>query len=91
VSEDRLTLFDGDRFVREVPVPAEYRGGEARTINDMVEVGSEVWVSTPAGVARCARGAWSTVGQGQISMAGRLEVDSGGSVWSVAQLGRRNS
>ena len=87
VSEDRLTLFDGDRFVREVPVPAEYRGGEARTINDMVEVGSEVWVSTPAGVARCARGAWSTVGQGQISMAGRLEVDSGGSVWSVAQLG----
>ncbi len=87
VSEDRLTLFDGERFVREVPVPAEYRGGEARTINDMVEVGPEVWVSTPAGVARCARGAWSMVGPGQISMAGQIEVDSGGFVWAVVQLG----
>lgn len=86
VSEDRLTLFDGERFVRDLPVPAEFRGGPTKRINDMVEVGPEIWVSTPVGVARYARGTWSMVGRGQISMAGQLEVDSEGFVWSEGQL-----
>ena len=66
---DRARLFDGSRFVRDLPVPAEYRGGEGRRINGLVEVGSEVWVSSVAGMARSAGGSWTMVGDDTIDSA----------------------
>ncbi len=86
LAEDRLRLFDGVRFVHDLPVPEQYRGGPGGVITDMVEVGTEVWVSSAAGVARCAGGAWSFVGPQQLTRATSLEVDAGGSVWSAGRL-----
>lgn len=86
VSTDRLRLFDGVRFVYDVRVPAQYRGGPEGVVNDMVQVGSEVWVSSAAGVARCAGGAWSRVRPRQLDVATWLQVDSQGSVWATGRL-----
>lgn len=85
VLDDRLRLFDGHRFVRDLPVPAAYRGGQGGSVNDMLEVGSEVWVSSPAGVARCNGESWSHVGAGRIGGAGGMALDSAGDVWTLAQ------
>ena len=58
LSEDRVALFDGRRFARELVIaPGAYRLDEP--IRSFVEVGSEAWVGSPAGVARCASGLWS--------------------------------
>ena len=82
ITSDRLRLFDGRRFVRDLAVPAAYRG-----TNDVVEVGTEVWVSGASGVARCTQGgAWSLVGEATITGAGVLTVDSEGYVWTVGQV-----
>ncbi len=87
IDDDRLRLFDGLRFVRDLPVPAEFRGGEDAAVSDLAEVGTEVWVGSAAGVARCTQwGAWSMVGRGSIRMARELTVDSEGRVWSVGRV-----
>jgi hypothetical protein len=86
VTEDRLRLFDGKGFVHDLPVPEQYRGGPGGVITDMVEVGTEVWVSSAAGVARCAQGVWSFVAPQQLTRATLLEVDSTGSVWANGRL-----
>lgn len=83
VSGEHLRLFDGHRFVRDIPVPAEFRGGDGVGITDMVEVGSEVWVSSAAGVARCAGGAWAMVGAGQLTHVRTLAAEPAGPVWAV--------
>ena len=83
---DRARLFDGSRFVRDLPVPAEYRGGEGRRINGLVEVGSEVWVSSVAGLARSAGGPWTMVGDDTIDSAVMPTVDAEGRVWSIGQV-----
>ena len=83
--DDRLRLFDGQRFMRDLPVPAAFRGGEGGSVNDMLEVGSEIWVSSPAGVARCTGDTWSLVGPGEVAGAGPMAVDSAGFVWTLAQ------
>ncbi len=88
VSGDHLRLFDGRRFVRDIPVPPEFRGGDGVGITDMVEVGSEVWVSSAAGVARCAGGAWAMVGAGQLTQVRTLAAEPAGHVWAVG-LARR--
>ncbi len=85
IESDRVRLFDGRRFVRDLPVPAEYRGGDGRRINSLVEVGSEVWVSSVAGVARSAGGPWAMVGDDTISGAAMLTVDATGRVWCISQ------
>jgi hypothetical protein len=86
VEPDRVRLFDGRSFVRDLPVPAQYRGGEGRRINGLVEVGSEVWVSSAAGVARSAGGPWTMVGDDTIDGAAMLTVDTDGRMWSVSQV-----
>ncbi|MDH4017311.1 MAG: hypothetical protein OEV20_08230, partial [Actinomycetota bacterium] len=83
VSGAHLRLFDGHRFVRDIPVPAEFRGGEGVSITDMVEVGPEIWVSSPAGVARCAGGAWAMVGPGQLTHVRTLAAEPAGHVWAA--------
>ena len=83
---DRARLFDGRRFVRDLAVPAEYRGGEGRRINGLVEVGSEVWVTSVAGVARSAGGPWTMVGDGSIDSAVMPTIDTEGQVWSIGQV-----
>lgn len=83
VSGEHLRLFDGHRFVRDIPVPAEFRGGDGVGITDMVEVGPEVWVSSPAGVARCAGGAWAMVGAGQLRHVHTLAAEPAGHVWAA--------
>ena len=80
----RLRLFDGTRFVRDLQVPETVRGGSP--VTDMVEVGSEVWISSPVGVARCAEGSWSMVRPGQLTSAGRLVVDSERHIWTSGRL-----
>jgi hypothetical protein len=87
IEDDRVRLFDGLRFVRDLSVPAESRGGEGASVSDVAEVGTEVWVASAAGVARCTHGgAWAMVGQGSIRQSGELIVDSDGRVWSVGRV-----
>lgn len=85
VLDDRLRLFDGERFARDLPVPAAFRGGEGSSVNDMLEVGPEVWISSPSGVARCTGESWALVGAGQAGGAGPMALDAGGHVWALAQ------
>jgi hypothetical protein len=84
---DRVRLFDGRRFVRDLPVPPEYRGGPEGVIADLVEVGPEVWLATSAGVARWAAGTWGRVRADQLTGVGSLAVDAAGSVWATAVVG----
>jgi hypothetical protein len=87
VEHDHLRLFDGQRFVRDLPVPAAYRGGDHGSVNDVAEVGAEVWISSAAGVARSTRaGTWSMVGQGSLQQAGELAVDAAGRVWALGRV-----
>lgn len=86
VESDRVRLFDGRSFVRDLPVPAQYRGGEGRRITGLVEVGSEVWVSSAAGVARSAGGSWTMVGDDTIDGAAMLTLDTDGRMWAVSQV-----
>jgi hypothetical protein len=86
VSGDRLRLFDGARFVRDIRVPAQYRGGARGDIADLVEVGSEVWVASPGGVARCDGQSWSMVGSRELTWVVQLEIDSTGSIWARGQF-----
>ncbi len=83
---DRARLFDGRSFVRDLLVPAEYRGGQGRRINGLVEVGSEVWVSSVAGVARSAGGPWTMVGDDTIDSAVMPTIDTRGHVWTIGQV-----
>ena len=86
VEPERVRLFDGRSFVRDLPVPAAYRGGEARGINGLVEVGAEVWVSSVAGVARSAGGPWTLVGDDTITGAAMISRDTEGTMWSIGQV-----
>ncbi len=86
VESDRVRLFDGRGFVRDLPVPEQFRGGESRRITGLVEVGSEVWVSSVAGVARSAGGPWSLVGDDTIDGAAMLTIDSDGGMWAISQV-----
>jgi hypothetical protein len=83
--QDRVRLFDGIRIVHEIQVPAPYLGesreGEAQ-VRDVVEVGSELWVATATGVARCDGHSWSTVGEGQLDDVGSLQLTPWGEVWA---------
>ena len=84
VEGGRLRLFDGTRFVRDLQVPETVRGGSP--VTDVVEVGSEVWISSPVGVARCAEGSWSMVRPRQLTSAGHLAVDSERHVWTSGRI-----
>ncbi len=86
VESDRVRLFDGRSFVRDLPVPEEFRGGETRRITGLVEVGAEVWVSSVAGVARSVGGPWSLVGDDSIDGAAMLTVDTEGRMWAISQV-----
>jgi hypothetical protein len=86
VGPDHLWLFDGERFVRDVVVPARFLGGPGGSVRDMVEVGSQVWVAGGAGVARCGPGGWNLVGATQLHSAHLLAVDGQGVVWALGEL-----
>ncbi len=85
VAQDRVRLFDGIRFVRDIQVPSaclgEVRQGAER-VRDLVEVGSELWVATATGVARCDGHCWSMVGEGQLDDVGSLQLTPWGEVWA---------
>lgn len=83
-SGDRVRLFDGERFLVDVSVPAQYSDGPdgEGPEGDVLQVGDELWASGAGGVARWVDGAWSSVGLEQLSEAGPLAVDSAGSVWA---------
>jgi hypothetical protein len=83
---DRIRLFDGERMVRDVPVPAEFRGGPDGGVADLVEVGSELWVAGAAGVARWSGGRWSLVRPEQLTGAQALAADTAGYVWAAGEL-----
>ena len=87
--EDRVALFDGRRFVRELIVPGAYRLD--KPIRSFVEVGSEAWVASPAGVARHASGLWSMVGDDRLRSAASLTIGPPGQVWASGRLGVMNS
>jgi hypothetical protein len=86
LSSDRLRLFDGTRFARDVTVPGEVRGGPNGTITDMVEVGAEAWVASRAGVARFASGSWTRLASDQITEVGSLAADTDGAVWADGRI-----
>lgn len=86
--EDRVALFDGRRFVRELIVPGAYRRDEP--IRSFVEVGSEAWLGSPAGVARYVSGLWSMVGEDRLRSAASLTIGPHGHVWASGRLGIRN-
>lgn len=85
VAQDRLRLFDGIRIVRDIRVPVGYlgkvQGGEDQ-VRDLLEVGSELWIATEIGVARCDGHSWSSVGEGQVEDVGRLQLAPWGEVWA---------
>ena len=82
-SGDRVRLFDGERFLVDVAVPAQYAdGSEGHPAGEVLQVGDELWVSGAAGVGRWVSGAWSSVGMAQLAEAGPLALDSAGAVWA---------
>ena len=83
-SGDRVRLFDGERFLVDIAVPAQYADVEGDQVasGEFLQVGDELWVSGGGGVARWADGSWSSVGLGTLSTAGPLAVDSDGAVWA---------
>ncbi len=85
VEEDRVRLFDGDRFVRDIQVPSEYLGGAREGdegIRDLVEVGSELWIASEDEVARCDGRTWSQVGEGELNGVESLQLTPWGEVWA---------
>jgi hypothetical protein len=91
VGRDQIRLFDGARLVRDIRVPSAYLGqvlenGQRRPdlegIRDVVEVGSELWIVTAAGVARCDGYTWSMVGEGQPDGVEKVQLTPWGDVWA---------
>lgn len=84
VSADTARLFDGERFVAVLSLPDGFRdGGEGESpIRDLLQVGSEVWVSGANGVARWADGSWTPMAPDTLVSAGPLAVDSEGAIWA---------
>ena len=86
--EDHVALFDGYRFVRELVVPHAYRGDDP--IRDLIEVDSDVWVSSPAGVARYTSDGWSMVASDRLVSAASLALGPDGQVWASGRREIRN-
>ena len=83
-SGDRVRLFDGERFLVDIAVPAQYADvpdGEGPE-GEVLQVGDELWASGTGGVGRWADGTWSSVGMEQLTTAGPLARDSDGAVWA---------
>lgn len=83
-SEDRVRLFDGERFVVDIAIPAQFGDAPDDQVpaGEILQVGDELWASGPSGVGRWANGAWSMVGIEQLASAGPLALDSEGAVWA---------
>lgn len=83
-SGDRVRLFDGERFVVDIAVPAQYADGPEGQgpEGEVLQVGDELWASGAAGVGRWVDGAWSSVGMEQLAEAGPMALDSAGAVWA---------
>ena len=83
-SGDRVRLFDGERFLVDLAVPAQYADvpGDSVPAGEALQVGDELWVSGGGGVARWVDGSWQSVGMEQLSVAGPLALDSTGAVWA---------
>lgn len=84
VLRDRLLLFDGRVFVRDLPVAESVIGPDG--VADMVEVGSEVWVAGHHGVLRCDGRGWAPVDGDHLVRVERLAVDGLGTVWADGRL-----
>ena len=92
----RVRRFDGDQFTVDLTVPEEQLGpeniGSARYVHDIVEVGSEVWLSLADSrysylggggqVLRWADGQWTAMSQPGDGVGGYLAVDTQGGIWS---------
>ena len=83
-SGDRVRLFDGERFLVDIAVPAQYADGPdgQGPEGEVLQVGDELWASGTGGVGRWADGSWSSVGMEQLATAGPLARDSEGAVWA---------
>ncbi|MCU0262636.1 MAG: hypothetical protein MUF09_03080 [Candidatus Nanopelagicales bacterium] len=83
VSGDRARLFDGERFLVDLAVPAQYRLQGEGPGGEVLQVGEELWASGAAGVGRWVDGSWAAVGSEQLRAAGPLARDSQGAVWAA--------
>jgi hypothetical protein len=83
-SGDRVRLFDGERFLVDIAVPAQYADvqGDAVPAGEVLQVGGELWISGGGGVGRWSGGSWSSVGMEQLTTAGPMALDSEGAVWA---------
>jgi hypothetical protein len=90
---DRVRLFDGERFLVDIAVPAQYADGPdgQGPEGEVLQVGDELWASGAGGVGRWVDGAWSSVGMEQLSAAGPLALDSSGAVWAGGVDGVQNN
>ena len=105
VTGGRIRLFDGARFVIDVQVPedvldvSDATGRIVGTVKDVVQRGSELWVSldftgtTTDGsgqfggqVVRWSVGQWSQMSELEDGIGGDLVVDREGRVWAGGQL-----
>ena len=82
----RVRLFDGEQFTVDLTVPVEVRGSEPY-VHDIVEVGSELWLSLADSggggqVLRWADGQWTAMSQPGDGVGGYLSVDTQGGIWS---------
>lgn len=84
---DRLRLFDGTRFARDIEVPPEALGGPGGAISELAAVGGKVWIASPVGLARFASGRWTWLGPDQLADVGSIAVDPSGTVWAAGGLG----
>ncbi len=101
----RIRLFDGDRFAVDLQVPAEIldvtdaEGRIRGTVEDVVERGSELWLSVHAEriteisgeemggrVVRWADGQWSQMSTLADGASGDLALDSEGHVWAGGRI-----
>jgi hypothetical protein len=77
-------LFDGERFVMTLTLPDGYRQGRdiGSTVAELLQVGDQVYVAGPAGVARWEAGTWTPIGPNRLMEARALAVDAAGAVWA---------
>jgi hypothetical protein len=84
----RVRRFDGDGFVTDLTVPAEFLAPSG-VINSVVEDGETLWIAIDHGdshvVARVTQGSWTRLPGGQ---GGSLAVDADGNLWAGEALSR---
>lgn len=80
-------LFDGERFAMTLTMPEGFSQDSQETaVAELLQVGDQVYVAGPAGVARWADGVWTPIGADQLIEVSALALDPSGALWAGGVL-----